>query len=190
MLGWTKITGVYKAQGDEQIITIGNFNDNLTSDIVFIQKKTPTFYQAGYYIDDVSVTRINSWIIKDSIICKGDNVMLGEPNNTSGLLYNWQPSFNLSNSSSAHPTATPLAITTYGVTVSTLAGCSKQDSVTITVTDCEVAEIPNIFTPNNDGKNDELIIENLMNGSVVSIYNRWGKEVFYSNNTSRLCLAW
>ncbi|MBS1505503.1 MAG: gliding motility-associated C-terminal domain-containing protein [Bacteroidetes bacterium] len=43
--------------------------------------------------------------------------------------------------------------------------------------------IPNIFTPNNDGKNETFYIINLpATGATLVITNRWGKEVFQSSN--------
>jgi gliding motility-associated-like protein len=46
-------------------------------------------------------------------------------------------------------------------------------------TACEVT-IPNIITPNNDGKNDVFTINNIEQypGNTVQIFNRWGKEVY------------
>ncbi|MBS1680198.1 MAG: gliding motility-associated C-terminal domain-containing protein [Bacteroidetes bacterium] len=41
--------------------------------------------------------------------------------------------------------------------------------------------IPNIFTPNNDNKNDTFEILNLPSNSSVVISNRWGKEVYRSS---------
>lgn len=41
-------------------------------------------------------------------------------------------------------------------------------------TEVRVKDIPNVFTPNNDGENDVFIIPNLPDGAIVSIYNRWG----------------
>jgi gliding motility-associated-like protein len=38
--------------------------------------------------------------------------------------------------------------------------------------------IPNIFTPNEDGKNDTFFIRNMPANSKLIITNRWGKEVF------------
>ncbi len=38
----------------------------------------------------------------------------------------------------------------------------------------------NVFTPNNDGNNDKFVIENILlyPGNELSVYNRWGSEVF------------
>ncbi len=42
----------------------------------------------------------------------------------------------------------------------------------------------NVITPNNDGKNDVLVIDNvqLYPGNTLTIYNRWGKEVYKTTN--------
>jgi gliding motility-associated-like protein len=54
----------------------------------------------------------------------------------------------------------------------------------------QVLMIPNLITPNDDGKNDEFRIvekDNLSKKmfpaqSYVEIYNRWGQRVFEANN--------
>lgn len=40
--------------------------------------------------------------------------------------------------------------------------------------------IPNVITPNNDGKNDLFYLNFLF--EKVQIYNRWGQSLFESNN--------
>jgi len=52
---------------------------------------------------------------------------------------------------------------------------------TVTVNGCEVT-IPNIFTPNNDGANDEFVIEGIEDfpGSKLEIFNRWGRKIYES----------
>ena len=47
--------------------------------------------------------------------------------------------------------------------------------------DCEA---PNLVTPNNDGDNDAFIVPCLANhpGSSITFFNRWGDEVFRSDN--------
>ncbi len=60
-------------------------------------------------------------------------------------------------------------------------GCIKQQDHQITL--CNDAAIPQILTPNNDGSNDKWIIgyyTKYPNVS-VSIFNRWGAEVFKSS---------
>ena len=42
----------------------------------------------------------------------------------------------------------------------------------------------NVITPNGDGKNDVLVIDNvtLYPGNTLTIYNRWGREVYKTTN--------
>jgi|GEM_PF-3353705 len=72
----------------------------------------------------------------------------------------------------------------------TSCGTCERAEVTLTVgeeivTECE---IPNVLTPNNDNKNDALIIDctNQYENNVIQIFNRWGDKVFeeetYQNN--------
>ncbi|WP_158622520.1 Ig-like domain-containing protein, partial [Pedobacter sp. KBW06] len=44
--------------------------------------------------------------------------------------------------------------------------------------------IPNVITPNGDGKNDSFVIVGLenYNNADVTIFNRWGNEVYRNNN--------
>jgi gliding motility-associated-like protein len=68
-------------------------------------------------------------------------------------------------------------------------GC--YDTTIITVNVVDEVNIPNVFTPNNDGINDFFEIENIQffKGNFVIIMNRWGKKVFdsqdYNNDTIR-----
>lgn len=60
-------------------------------------------------------------------------------------------------------------------------GCT--DTLVVTVIQ-PVLTIPNIFTPNGDGKNDVFEIKGLESypGSSLLIFNRWGNEVYSSTN--------
>ncbi|MBI3512173.1 MAG: gliding motility-associated C-terminal domain-containing protein [Bacteroidetes bacterium] len=64
-------------------------------------------------------------------------------------------------------------------------GCGQtaSDSIAVTVNDCGVIA-PNVFTPNNDGTNDQLIFTGLEHfpNSSLHIYNRWGNKVYESAN--------
>jgi len=63
------------------------------------------------------------------------------------------------------------------------------ESATIRISVTEILEIPNVFTPNNNGQNDFFVIKHLDKygtGNHLSIFNRWGNKVWeskdYQNN--------
>jgi gliding motility-associated-like protein len=60
-------------------------------------------------------------------------------------------------------------------------GCTDTVAVTVIATGIT---IPNIFTPNGDGKNDVFEIKGLESfpGSQLIIFNRWGNEVYRADN--------
>lgn len=70
---------------------------------------------------------------------------------------------------------------TYTLYLEDAAGCRKSYEVILPIDDDIF--IPNIFTPNNDGLNENFYVRNLpSSGSKLSITNRWGKEVYSSGN--------
>jgi gliding motility-associated-like protein len=61
--------------------------------------------------------------------------------------------------------------------------CFGQDSLKLTVTDKDYFFIPNAFSPNGDGRNDELsILTSGVDFEYIRIFNRWGNKVFESNS--------
>ena len=82
----------------------------------------------------------------------------------------------------ASTTVTGLSNTGIYYFVYTNAG-SCADTVAINVISAHLV-IPNIFTPNNDGKNDLFVIGALESypGSQLLIFNRWGNEVYRADN--------
>ena len=67
------------------------------------------------------------------------------------------------------------------------AGCVQVLIVRIDVEEPDHLTVPNIFSPNFDGENDEFIIftsgfvENVVS---FRIYDRWGNEVYLLENTN------
>jgi gliding motility-associated-like protein len=54
--------------------------------------------------------------------------------------------------------------------------------------ECELPYIfiPNAFTPNNDGNNDEFFVRaNSITEVYLAVYNRWGQKVFETNNLNQ-----
>jgi gliding motility-associated-like protein len=83
----------------------------------------------------------------------------------------------------------PKESTTYSVTVTDVNGCTGTDLVTVEVRNAKCDEsdiyIPNAFSPNQDGVNDILYVRsNFIDILEIIIYNRWGQEVFRSNDQS------
>jgi gliding motility-associated-like protein len=64
--------------------------------------------------------------------------------------------------------------------------CSGTDFVTFIVR--PPLSFPNLFTPNNDGKNDFWQISGAYNQMKVSIFDRWGKEIYSGRSDGEL--AW
>lgn len=59
-------------------------------------------------------------------------------------------------------------------------GCVDTTSVFITVYD--QIQVPNVFSPNGDQINDELYIQSLKPNTTITILNRWGNIVYFSEN--------
>jgi gliding motility-associated-like protein len=76
----------------------------------------------------------------------------------------------------------------YWVNVTDSNGCHAIDSVNIVFLDCNESAIPppetefmipEVFTPNDDGKNDRFVIKGLYNTKVkLTVFNRWGNLVY------------
>ena len=70
------------------------------------------------------------------------------------------------------------------VTVTGQFGCEGSDTVVVRF--CGEFEIPNAFTPNDDGSNDKWEIEQLFvfEQVTIDVYNRWGERVFHTDGYS------
>jgi len=79
--------------------------------------------------------------------------------------------------------ATGLVEGSYNVVVTDAQGCTDAITVTLICISPEII-IPQFISPNGDGKNDVLIIQNLMpsyTNNIFKIFNRWGNEVYVSS---------
>lgn len=122
----------------------------------------------------------------NDIDCSNDRSQL----NASGAdQYIWTPATTLSNQNIRNPVATPVATTEYIVKGTSLAGCKGFDTVVVKVDNVNKGgyEMPNAFTPNNDGKNDCYGIRywGIINDLEFSVYNRWGERIFFTKNAAQ-----
>lgn len=72
---------------------------------------------------------------------------------------------------------------TYRV-VAVLGFCEATITRNITFVSEERTDVPNVFTPNGDGKNDHFSIDSPVSNYLLSVFNRYGREIFQSSNQS------
>ncbi|MEL7122235.1 MAG: LamG-like jellyroll fold domain-containing protein, partial [Bacteroidota bacterium] len=128
----------------------------------------------------------------NALIFEGESVDI-ELSSTCASSFQWFPITGVDNPSSPNPTITPLSPGLSFYTVQfrdTITSCVALDSIEINVIDpddldCNNIFLPNAFTPNNDGLNDEFGISNpFAIPQLISfeIYNRSGERLFVTDD--------
>ncbi|GEM_PF-1770763 len=122
---------------------------------------------------------------KDTTLCRSDEIILDATIHSSQhgtTFYKWQDD-------SVVP---KLAVKKPGIYVVEVenSGCTVKDTIQVSFRSCTPwLEMPNVFTPNDDGFNDTFIpiqMVNVMEGR-LRVFNRWGHLVF---ETSELSTGW
>ena len=94
----------------------------------------------------------------------------------------WTPSTGLDCDTCLITTATPLTTTSYQVLLRSKAGCEVRGSLRLIVDRSRKIYAPNIFSPNEDGKNDIFTIFadplTVVKIKTLQVYSRWGEQVF------------
>jgi hypothetical protein len=179
---WVMIHGEFIATGDERFITIGNFYEiqNTKYDTVG-NHNNPVSY---FYIDDVSIyEKVNAEAGNDLTICEGDSVIVGATTRQ-GLIYTWNTTTGLNDSTIAQPWVKPLETTTYYLTIADTGNlyCAGTvvDSITITVNDCTPPAqfyVPTLLTAG-----ELFFISALPENSALELYDARGRLVFKGEN--------
>lgn len=112
----------------------------------------------------------------DTSICNGDMLKLEVPRYAD--VYQWQNGSNKKSIEARDPGNYSVAIT--------LDGCLAYDTLQLKTENCNcIAMIPNAFTPNGDGVNDQFVpiikCANLIPDFHISIYNRFGQRIYYTD---------
>jgi len=167
-----------------------HWSNNSTNSAIKVGPATTSIYSVtATKICSASATTIITVDTPKLFVCCTDTIKTGSSVNlstTGSDNYTWSPGGSLSCSTCAYPVATPTITTTYTVMGTDANGCSSDRTVTIDIeTPCADFNVPNIFTPNNDGINDDFVI-NVLNASSynITIYDRWGKQVYTSANVN------
>ena len=188
-LNWKLIQGIYVANGGESFITIGNFNNDLTTDTI-TSNSTSLYDGAYYYIDDVSVIEISNlpggmpaFAGNDATISQlTDSVFIGQE--ISNLDCNWSILGGVqiaTNTSGLY--VQPTSTTTY-VVEQTLCGTITYDTVTVLVTvGIEELDHKSIFEiyPNPTTGKVFVSSQGIEEGNLkIMVMDITGKEVYNS----------
>lgn len=109
-------------------------------------------------------------------------------NSESTVLYSISPDYNLSCTNCDSVLAYPNQTTTYIVNAIDTNGCTASKEILVTVNEKYILFVPNVFTPNGDGNNDDIrVFAKGVKTFYWIIFNRWGEKVFESNDINK---AW
>lgn len=106
-------------------------------------------------------------------------------NGIAPLTYLWTPSETLSCDNCQLTIAAPLDDQQYFLQVIDSSGCLGEDNVWVRVANNRVIYVATGFSPNGDFVNDFLFVqgdEQVANINLFAVYDRWGEEVFKTEN--------
>ncbi len=108
-------------------------------------------------------------------------------NSVNSVSYSISPDYNINCTNCDSVFAYPNQTTTYIVTAIDSNGCSTSKEILVTVNEKYILYIPNVFTPNGDGINDDIrVFAKGVKTFYWIIFNRWGEKVFESNDITRV----
>jgi gliding motility-associated-like protein len=124
-------------------------------------------------------------LAEEKILSKGYTTTLFA---TGGSYYAWAPEVSAESPFAQSTVIRPFESTEYELSVLDSNGCEADTSIFIEVLNDYKLEATNVLTPDNNGKNDFWIIQNIdaYSNATLIILDRWGNTVFeqkaYKNN--------
>jgi gliding motility-associated-like protein len=161
----------------QYLITIANAGcPNLLRDTIRVNVTTPLSVNAG----------------KDTSVAANQPVQLNAILSDERIAsYQWSPSDGLDKTNIANPIVTIGSNRDnirYTVTAVDSMGCRAVDNMLITIfkNGADIF-VPTGFTPNADGKNDQLrpLVVGITKNYYFSVYNRWGQQVFLTTEIGK-----
>ncbi|MBL0356835.1 MAG: gliding motility-associated C-terminal domain-containing protein [Chitinophagaceae bacterium] len=103
-------------------------------------------------------------------------------NNAGFTTYLWSPPDGLNNPFIQNPVSVLNNDATYVVTATTANGCEATDAINIRINRTAEIYVPSAFTPGGNNPLLHAIPVGIKTFHYFAIYNRWGQEVFKTNN--------
>jgi len=194
---WVQYTFTVTPTSNWQYVTFGSFRtdaQNTPTLTYSITTGNPSVY-ANYFWDDIAVIgpptgTLSVTASSPNILCNGASNAMVTINTTGGsgtYNYSWLPGGYTTS------TVSNLSAGTYTVSVSDKACNSSIINITIAelppyTDNFSDNDIPNIFTPNDDGINDIYEFSGQITCQILklSIYNRWGQLMFETDDVTKL----
>jgi len=103
------------------------------------------------------------------------------------VIYTIEPDYNISCTDCDTLFAFPYQTTTYTINATdTTNGCTGASEFIVTVDEKYIFYVPNVFTPNGDGINDDVrVFAKGLKYFHWYIFDRWGEQVFYTDDITR-----
>ncbi len=173
------------------------------TDSILVSPQETTTYQLsvsnieGCQLDTAVTVSLFNFIPILEIGAEMDTVLDGESTQLLATqddtyIYQWASDPTLDVLNTFDPIASPLETTTYQLVIRDQNGCINQASITVFVFSPECRTpfiyVPNAFTPNADGRNDDFKVYGApIDELQLLIYDRWGEKVFESDDPN---LGW
>lgn len=123
-------------------------------------------------------------LLVDTTVVIGEEFKLN-PSTPDSLIYQWAPPHAFDCPTCANPWFKAEESNWYAVLVQDIYGCfEKEFKFQVTVEEKYSVDMPDLFSPNGDGVNDEVFVRGwgIEELEEFSIFNRWGQEIFRTND--------
>lgn len=105
--------------------------------------------------------------------------------------YRWTPAEFLSSDTVRSPTIFPFENRDYTLVVTNANGCQAFADIFVEVDANRNVYIPNVFSPNRDGRNEDFRIyacQGVQSVNFVRVFDRWGSQLYEQDNIDPNCL--
>jgi len=186
-------TAVLNASSPGALVNWTNFGN--PAFIVVSPQSTTQYFASAVDTNGCKNTKIVTVFVEDfSIVLRpninpalsGTNVLIQSSSNLPYSIATWQPANlfrNQTGKSQRFAMDTSVNITAVG---QSSLGCRDTATLQLIAIPLDDVYIPSAFTPNGDGRNDEVkVMGTAINEIDFKIFNRWGQMVFHTTDKSR-----